>query len=150
MLPRIRAAVKAGKPPLMFILEDPTHTEWGKWDMRLAKAFELHEDLLVGGVPLYLDRSERVEFDLKSYTSKSRAVLDRAEDKARSGKKKNYGKVFYVVPRTTDGGPLPTLDEFLAQKRMDDEEGGDGGGLSSQWGEAMAIQRRLESGESGP
>lgn len=152
MKPRIRAAVKAGKPPLMFILEDPSHTEWTRWDIRLAKAFEIHEDLLVGGIPVYIDRSERVEFDLKSYISKSRAVLDRAEDKARNSKKKNYGKMWYVVPRTTDGGPLPTLEEFLESRKNDamDEDGGGAGGLSSQWGEAMMTQRRLESEGEGP
>jgi hypothetical protein len=117
MIPRIRAAVKVGKPPLMFIFEDPTH-EWGKWDFRLAKALELRDDMNQGGVPVYWDRSERVAFDVGSYTSKSRAVLDRAEEKAQKGNKKNYGKVFYPIPRTIDDGPLPTLEEYLEEQRM--------------------------------
>lgn len=116
MVPRIRAAVKAKQPPLAVILEDPEH-EWTRWDYRLIKAFELFEDMRQGtGMPIYWDRSDRVAFDAESYTSKSKAALDRAEERASKGKSKNYGKIFYAVPRTVDGGPLPTLDEFLAEQ----------------------------------
>ena len=101
----------------MFVFEDPNH-EWGKWDFRLAKALELYEDMLVGGVPIYWDRSDRVNFLTGSYTSKSKAALDRAEEKARESKNKNYGKVFYPIPKTNDGGPLPTLEEWLAEQKL--------------------------------
>lgn len=101
----------------MFILEDPTHTEWTKWDLRLAKAFELNADLISGGVPIYWDRSDRVRFEAGSYISKSRAAVDRAEEKQSKAKTKVYGKVFYPKPVTVDGGPLPTLEEFLEQEK---------------------------------
>lgn len=116
-MPRIRAALNVNQPPLMFIFNDPSHTEWGAWDIRLAKAYALREEMLSGGVPVYWDRSERVFFDVESYVSKSRAALDRAEERAQKGKKKNYGKVFYPVPRTIDDGPLPTLEEWLEEQR---------------------------------
>lgn len=109
--------MKAQRPPLSFILEDPKHSEYNVWDMRLVKGLELYEDLRAGtGVPIYWDRSDRVVFEAESYTSKSQAALDRAEEKASKSKGKNHGKRFYPVPRTTDGGPLPTLEEFLKEQ----------------------------------
>lgn len=99
----------------MFIFENPKH-EWCKWDFRLMKALELQADMLQGNIPVYWDRSDRVRFEIESYISKSRAALDRAEEKAREGKDKNYGKVFYPVPKTIDGGPLPTRDEWLEEQ----------------------------------
>lgn len=68
-------------------------------------------------MPIYWDRSDRVRFTAKSFISKSKAVLDQAEEKARDGKAKNYGKVFYPEPVTIDGGPLPTLEEYLEQEK---------------------------------
>lgn len=104
------------QPPLALILEDPEHT-WTFWDYRLVTALTLYEDLQSGtGVPLYIDRSDRVRFEVGSYVSRSKAALDRAEDKAREGKTKNYGKVFYPIPITLDGGPLPTMEEFLQEQ----------------------------------
>lgn len=101
----------------MFILEDPSHTEWTMWDFRLAKGFELREDMIAGGVPIYWDRSDRVTFEVGTYVSKSRAALDRAEERASKSKSKNHGKVFYPIPKTIDDGPLPTLEEWLEEER---------------------------------
>lgn len=70
------------------------------------------------GVPIYWDRSERVVFEAHSFTSKSKAALERAEEKAASGTSKNYGKTFYAVPKSTDGKPLPTLEEFIEEQRV--------------------------------
>lgn len=72
--------------------------------------------MLDTGVPIYWDRSDRVRFEVKSYVSKSRAVLDRARDKAAEGTAKNYGKVFYAEPHVVGEGMLPTLQEFLAEQ----------------------------------
>ena len=118
MTSRIKAAVSVNKPPLAVILGEPDR-DWTVWDLRLVTALVLHEEMTNGsGIPIYWDRSERVQFEVKSFTSKSKAALDRAEEKAAKGKNKNHGKVFYAVPRTTDGGPLPTLEEFLEQERI--------------------------------
>ena len=100
----------------MFIFNDPTHQEWTRFDIILANAMRLRDDMLVGGVPIYLDRSDRVAFEVGSYISKSKAVLDRAEEKARKSKTPTYGKVLYPIPRTIDGGPLPTMEEYLEQE----------------------------------
>lgn len=117
MVPRIEAAVEAKLPPLMLILEDPAHVAYDKWDIRLVKALRIYKSMRNNeGVPIYWDRSDRVVFDTSSYVSKSAAAVQRAEEKASEGKSKNYGKVIYAVPRTRDGGPLPTLDEFLEEQ----------------------------------
>lgn len=116
MVPRVRAAVKINKPPLAVIFEEPER-EWTRWDFRLVKALEIYEDMKTGtGMPMYWDRSDRVRFETESFVSKSKAVLDRAEERASQSKTKNYGKVFYAVPKTMDGGPLPTLEEFLVEQ----------------------------------
>lgn len=117
MVPRIRAAIKVNQPPLAVMFNAPK-AEWTAWDYKLIKALELYDDLKQGtGVPLYWDQSDRVRFELGTFTSKSRAVLDRAEERARDSKSKNYGKTFYVIPETVDGGPLPTLEEYLKEQQ---------------------------------
>lgn len=98
------------------IFEEPER-EWSHWDFRLVKAFQIREEMLMGGVPIYLDRSDRVRFEVESFVSKSKAALDRAEEKASNSKQKTYGKIFYPVPKTVDGGPLPTLEEWLEEQR---------------------------------
>ena len=103
-------------PPLAVIFEDPEH-KWNKWDFRLVKALEIYDNMTNGtGIPIYWDRADRVRFEVGSYVSKSKAALDRAEENAKKGKAKNYGKIFYAVPETVDGGPLPTLDEYLEEQ----------------------------------
>lgn len=98
------------------IFDDPT-LEWSFWDYRLVKALVLYDNLQQGtGVPLYIDRSDRVRFEVGSYTSRSQAALDKAEEKAKKKKDKAYGKVFYPIPITVDGGPLPTLEDFLDEQ----------------------------------
>lgn len=96
---------------------DEPEREWSHWDFRLVKAFQIREEMLMGGVPIYLDRSDRVRFEVESFVSKSKAALDRAEEKASNSKQKTYGKIFYPVPKTVDGGPLPTLDDWLEEQR---------------------------------
>lgn len=85
-------------------------------------ALQLFEEMQSGtGVPLYIDRSDRVRFETGSFVSRSKAALDRAEEKASQSKTKNYGKVFYPIPVTVDGGPMPTLEEFLEEQRVKKE-----------------------------
>lgn len=126
-MPRIRAAVRSGLPPLAVILEEPGR-DWTRWDFRLVKAYQIRKDMMNGsGVPIYWDRSDRVQFDVGVSFSKSRAALDRAEEREREAKNapKSYGKAFYPIPITTDGGPLPTLEEWLEEqekKRAEQEQ----------------------------
>ena len=119
MVPRIRVAIQVGLPPLAVIFEEPDRG-WTKWDFRLIQGYEIREDMMNDrGVPIYWDRSERVQFDVGVSYSKSRAALDRAEEKDRESKvqTKSYGKGYYPIPITTDGGPLPTLEEWLEEER---------------------------------
>lgn len=100
------------------LFDDPS-LEWSFWDYRLVKALVLYDNLMQGtGVPLYIDRSDRVRFETGHYISRSKAALDRAEEQASKGNSKNYGKVFYPIPVTLDGGPLPTLEEFLEEQAL--------------------------------
>lgn len=101
----------------MFIMDDPDHRELTLLDIRLLKALEIYENMLNNdGIPIYWDRSDRVVFEVETQTSKSRAAIEKKEEKAAEGNSKNYGKSFYAVPKTIDGGPLPTLEEFLEEQ----------------------------------
>lgn len=103
----------------MFIMDDPERQEWTSWDIRLMTAMEIYTSMVNGeGVPVYWDRSDRVVFEVESFTSKSRAAIEREEEKALASKAKNFGKSFYVVPKTRDGGPLPTLAEFQEEQQL--------------------------------
>ena len=115
-MPRIRAAISIGKPPLALVLEEPGR-DWTRWDFRLVKGLIIHDETITSsGVPIYWDRSERVDFEVGVAYSKSKAALDRAEEKEEKSKSKSYGKVFYPIPRTVDGGPMPTMEEWLEER----------------------------------
>jgi len=117
VVPRIRAALDAGVPPTAILLRDPGHTEYDVWDLKLVAAYHIYEDMMVGSIPIYWDRSERVTFDVKSGISKSNAALDRRREQlqTRNNGKTPPGMFLYAVPRTIDGGPLPTLEEWQAE-----------------------------------
>lgn len=89
-------------------------------DLKLIKAFHIREDMLVGNVPIYWDQSDRVAFDIKTGISKSKAATERwerqQEKKNKNGTQSTPGLFAYPVPRTVDGGPMPTLEEWVAEK----------------------------------
>jgi hypothetical protein len=116
LVPRIRAALDAGVPPTAIILRDPGRKEYGAWDLKLAAAYHIYSDMLRGSVPVYWDESDRVTFDVKVGKSKSRAAIERREEADSKGKKDTKGLYYYAVPRTIDGGPLPTLDEWHEER----------------------------------
>lgn len=76
------------------------------------------QDSSNGNFPIWWDESDRVTFDVKKKTSRSRAALDRV-DRANS-KRKDYvappGQYMYAVPRTIDGGAMPTFEEWVKQE----------------------------------
>ncbi len=124
---RIRTALSVSKPPTAFILEDPTHTEWDDWDIKLANALTLYDNLLRGSVPIYWDESDRVRFDVGTGVSKSKAAVDRREaadeKKNKDGKNPNYGVYYYPIPKTIDGGDLPTMEEWMEEKKRKQGKG---------------------------
>jgi len=116
LVPRIRAALDAKVPPSAVILRDPGRKEYSKWDLKIVAGLRIYEDMMRGSVPVYWDESDRVAFDVKVGTSKSRAAIDRREEQ---DKKKGtvHGRYYYAVPRVTDGGNLPTLEEWILEKK---------------------------------
>lgn len=86
------------------------------------KAYHIREGFLVGNVPIYWDQSDRVTFDVKTGISKSKAATERWErqqekkNASGNGVKPTPGLFAYPVPRTVDGGPLPTLEEWAEEK----------------------------------
>lgn len=107
------------------ILNDPSLKDWTWLDLRLIKAYELR--LTYGDTPPWIDRSDRVSFDVKTFVSKSAAAVERkqGQDEKAAGKTPQYGKRYYAVPRVNDGGPMPTMEEYFEdQKRK--QGNGDG------------------------
>jgi hypothetical protein len=72
--------------------------------------------MMRGSVPIYWDESDRVAFDVGTGISKSRAALDRKEEQDSKKDTKTHGKYYYPIPRTIDGGPLPTREEWVKEK----------------------------------
>jgi hypothetical protein len=117
LVPRIRAALDAKVPPSAIILRDPAHKDHTVWDLKLIAAYHIHADMMVGNIPIYWDQSDRVAFDVRTGVSKSRAAIERREEAATGkGKKVPPGTFYYAVPRTIDGDPLPTMEEWLIEK----------------------------------
>ena len=100
------------------ILGDSSIKEWTSLDYRLVKAYELRQTY--GTFPPWIDRSERVAFDAKTFVSKSAAAIERKQDSDSNRKgnaKSMFGKRYYAIPRTTDDGPMPTMAEFYEEQR---------------------------------
>lgn len=120
VVPRIKAALAAQVPPSAILLRDPAHREYDEWDLKLVAAYHIYKDLLRGSVPVYWDESSRVTFDVKVGLSKSQAAVDRKQAQDQKAADKSpatlYGRYYYAVPRVTDGGALPTLEEWLEEK----------------------------------
>jgi hypothetical protein len=113
----ITAAIDTGKPPTAMILNDVTHTEYDEWDFKLVKAHYLKASMMSGNFPVWIDQSDRVEFDVKEYTSKSEAALDKKKELATQGGNPNYGVAYYAVPRVIDGGPMPTMKDYIEEQK---------------------------------
>lgn len=121
----IRAAVEAKLPPKQVIFEDTSHTEYDFWDLRLIKAYQFAQDFTRDGIPVWWDESDRVNFEVRKKVSRSRAAVGRAEeqDSKRSKGKVVHGRYYVPVPKSNDGGPLPTFREFAeASKRLEGRE----------------------------
>lgn len=123
--PYLKAAAQAGQPPIAMILEDPSHKEWTAMDYRLAKAYELR--LTYGDIPPWIDRSDRVSFEARSFISRSAAAVERKQhaDEEKTQKrnaKPVFGKRYYAVPVIPDGGPMPTMQEWVEETRRKEGE----------------------------
>ncbi len=104
-----------GKPPMAVLFNDVTHVEWCAWDYKLLKAHFILQDWYRDGIPIWVDESDRVTFDVAARVSKSRAAIERAQESA--SKKKNVpGRYFIAEPRVMDGGDMPTRDEWMDEQ----------------------------------
>lgn len=83
----------------------------------MLKAYYFYEMFVREGIPVWWDESQRVNFDVKRKVSRSRAAIDREEE--RDGKKARVPGQYYVPePRTNDGNPdLPTFKEWQEEQR---------------------------------
>lgn len=113
----VRAAVAANLPPKQVIFNDPSHTEYDFWDLRLLKAYHFANDFIRDGIPVWWDESDDVFFEVEKRISRSKAATARAE-KAESGKDKTPpdGRYYVPVPKTRGGASLPTFQEWQEEQ----------------------------------
>lgn len=99
------------------MFSDPLHKEWDIWDYRLLKAHYILQDWYRDGIPIWWDESERVTFNAKPRLSKSRAAIERAQEAANKNNKKSVPGRYYVAePTVTDGGGMPTREEWMKEQ----------------------------------
>lgn len=112
----MRAAVDSGQPPTAVIFSDPSHKEWTMWDYRLLKAQYILNDWYRDGIPLWWDESENVAFEAEARISRSRAAIERAQEKANKSKSTVHGRYFVAKPRAIGGTELPTRDQWIEEQ----------------------------------
>jgi len=112
----LKAAVSSGQPPIAVVMSDTSHKEWTLWDYRLLKAHYIIQDWYRDGIPVWWDESDRVAFDVEARVSKSRAAIERAQEKASKAKSTAHGRYFVSKPRVIGGGELPTRAEWLEEQ----------------------------------
>lgn len=99
------------------LFNDPSHTAYDYWDLKLLKAFYFSEDFIRSGVPIWWDESDDVVFDVEKRISRSRAATEQAEKKESSnGKDIPPGRYYIPIPRTRGGASFPTFEEWLTQQ----------------------------------
>lgn len=87
------------------------------WDYRLLKAQYIIDEWYRDGIPIWWDESERVTFTAESRVSKSRAAVERAQEKAGKSKSVVHGRYFIAKPQVMDGGEMPTRDEWFEEQQ---------------------------------
>lgn len=113
----VKAAVLANLPPKQVIFNDPTHTAYDFWDLRLLKAYYFAQDFIRDGVPVWWDESDEVSFEVEKRISRSRAATQRSE-KSETGKDKTPpdGRYYVPVPKAKGGKPMPSFADWLAEQ----------------------------------
>ena len=80
------------------------------------KAHYIIQDWYRDGVPIWWDESDRVAFEAVARVSKSRAAIERAQEKANKSKTPVHGRYFIAEPRVIGGGDLPTKEEWIEEQ----------------------------------
>ena len=86
-------------------------------DYHLIKAYHMKQGFMDGNYPVWIDRSDRVVFEMQSYTSKSAAASERKQEQIEKSGKNQYGVRWYPVPKVMDGGKMPTYLEWAEEQR---------------------------------
>jgi hypothetical protein len=74
------------------------------------------QDWYRDGIPVWWDESDRVNFEAVARVSKSRAAIERAQEKASKAKTAVHGRYFVAEPVVLGGGDFPTRDEWLEEQ----------------------------------
>ena len=98
------------------LFNDEEHSKWTVWDYKLFKAHYILQDWYRDGVPVWWDESDRVVFEAEARISKSRAAIERAQEKASKGKTTVHGRYFIANPVVQGGGDFPTRDEWVKEQ----------------------------------
>lgn len=118
--PYIKTSIATGQPVTALLLHEPNRART-KWDDLIITASHLLEQYEVDGWPVWIEESPRVVFEGKFRVSKSIAAIEKKqwemrENKGKNDKRPKFGRQFYSVPKTLDGGPLPTRAEWLEMR----------------------------------
>lgn len=109
--------MSANLPPKQVLFDDPSHTEYDFWDLRLLKAAFFAKDFVRDGIPVWWDESDDVFFEVERRTSRSRAATERAEESDKKGDKSvPPGRYYIPVPKTRGGKPLPSFAQWAEEQ----------------------------------
>jgi hypothetical protein len=100
------------------------------------------QDWYRDGIPIWWDESERVAFETKARVSKSRAAIERAQEKANKNKTTVHGRYFVAEPKVIGGGELPTRQEWLEEQAKKDGKSKTSSKFDSGRREASIVQGR--------
>lgn len=123
----IEAAARFNKPPFQLMFGEEEWPLWTKYDSLISVAYERYQRYQTSdGHPIFWDQSQRVKASVKTYKSKAKAAMDEWDDtqskKLEAMRKTNphahleRGIVPYVIFEAIDGGPMPTLEEWVTSR----------------------------------
>ncbi len=82
----------------------------------MLKAQYILDDWYRDGIPIWWDESDRVAFDAEARISKSRAAIERAQERAGKSKNTVHGRYFIAKPRVIGGGDFPDRAEWIEEQ----------------------------------
>jgi hypothetical protein len=88
------------------------------WDYRLLKAQYILNDWYRDGVPIWWDESDNVTFEAEARISKSKAAIERAQEKAGKAKRTVHGRYFVAKPIAIGGKEMPTRGEWIEEQNI--------------------------------
>ena len=131
-MPQIKSALSLGLRPSAHILRlKKPQSNWSEHDHTLAVAFSRLEAEICPHCqnPVWLCRTTdpRVTFEIDTYRCFAESELQKKrkkwEERNKNSKKDRLkeGEYEFVRPKTTDGGPLPTREDWFARLQNGDD-----------------------------